>query len=142
LNAAKYFKVGQSTLVDQSFYNAALNGIYSFHASTAAYTEFWNNTFWETQDVQCQKLSCHHIWQAFIQESICTISAASDIHLEIQDGLVIDEVTKEAFEILGENGIIRAADQHACSECTHKYKKTADWLTGDDPVALVDNDEN
>ena len=52
LNSAKYFKVGQSTWVDRSFSNVVLNGMYSFHASTAAYTEFWNNTFWETQDVQ------------------------------------------------------------------------------------------
>ena len=43
---------------------------------------------------------------------------------------------------MGENGIIRAADQHACSECTHKYKKTADWLIGDDSAALINNDEN
>ena len=116
--------------------------MYSFHASTAAYTEFWNNTYWETQDVLCQKISRCHIWQAFVQESIRTISATSDLHLEIQDGLAIDEVTKEALEILGENGIIRAADQHACSECTQPYKRTADRITGDDPAALVNNDEN
>ena len=142
LNSAKYLKVGQSIWVDRTFSNAALNGMYSFHASTAAYTEFWNNTFWETQDVSCRKISRRHIWQAFVQESIHTISAASDIHLEIQDGLAIDDVTKEAFEILGENGIIRAADQHACSECTQNYKKTADRITGDDPAAMVNNDEN
>jgi hypothetical protein len=142
LNSAKYLKVGQSTWVDRSFSNAVLNGMYSFHASTAAYTEFWNNTFCETRDVSCQPMSRRHIWQAFVQESIRTISAASDIPFEIKDGLAIDEVTKGAFEILGENGIIRAADQHACSECTHKYKKTADKISGDDPAALVGNDEN
>ena len=27
---------------------------------------------------------------------------------------------------MGENGIIRAADQHACAECTQRYKKTSD----------------
>jgi hypothetical protein len=62
--------------------------------------------------------------------------------LEIRDGLAIDEVAKEAFEILGENGIIRAADQHACVECTQPYKRTADRITGDDPAELVNNDEN
>jgi nitrate/TMAO reductase-like tetraheme cytochrome c subunit len=124
------------------FSNAALNGMYSFHASTAAYTEFWNNNFSETQSVSYQPISHCHIWQAFVQESIHTISAASNIHLELKDGLAIDEVAKEAFEILGQNGVIRAADQHACSECTHKYKKRADRITGDDPAAVVDNDEN
>jgi hypothetical protein len=51
-------------------------------------------------------------------------------------------VTKQAFSILGENGIICAADQHTCGECTQPYKKTADIITGDDPAALVGIDEN
>jgi len=40
------------------------------------------------------------------------------------DNLAIDEITKEAFLVLGENGVIRAADQHACSEYTHDYIAT------------------
>jgi hypothetical protein len=40
---------------------------------------------------------------------------------------------------LGENGIIRAADQHACAECTQKYKKTSD-VVFDDPAAVVGMD--
>ena len=43
LNSAKYLKVGQNIWVDRLFGNAVLCGMYSFHASTAAYTEFWNN---------------------------------------------------------------------------------------------------
>ena len=116
--------------------------MYSFHASAAAYTEFWNNSFWNMQDVQCPRISRRQVWQAFVQESIRTIAAKCQLNLELQDGLAIDEVTKEAFEILGENGIIRAADMHACSECTHAYKRTADIITGDDPAAMAGNDEN
>jgi len=37
---------------------------------------------------------------------------------------------------------MRAADQHACTECTQPYKRTADRITGDDPAAMVNNDEN
>ncbi len=70
------------------------------------------------------------------------VAAKSQLNLELQDGLAIDEVAKEAFEVLGENGIIRAADMHACSECTHTYKRTADIITGDDPAAMAGNDEN
>jgi hypothetical protein len=142
LNSAKYFKVGQSLWVDRLFSNAVLNSMYSFHASAAAYTEFWNNSFWKTQNVQCQKISQWQVWQAFVQESIRTIAGTLNFNLELRDGLAIDEVTKEAFKILGENGIIRAADKHSCSECTHQYKKKADILTADDPAALVGNDEN
>ncbi len=45
LNDAHYLKIGQSTYVDCVFSKAVLNGIYSFHASTAAYAEFWTNSF-------------------------------------------------------------------------------------------------
>jgi hypothetical protein len=86
----------------------------SFHASAASYTEFWNNSFWKPHPGNSKKLSCHQIWQAFVQESIRSIAAASEINLELQDGLAINDVTKQAFGILGENGIIRAADKHAC----------------------------
>jgi hypothetical protein len=62
--------------------------------------------------------------------------------LELLDGLPIDEVTKHAFNTLGENGIIRSAQNHFCSECTQDYKRAADRITGDDPAALVGIDEN
>ena len=90
-----------------------MNAMYSFHASAAAYMEF-------------------------VQESVQTIAACSQLNLELWDGLSIDEVTKEAFELLGENGIICAADKHACSECTQEYKRTADIITGDDPVQWLE----
>ena len=45
LTSAQYLKVGQSTWVDQEFCNGVVNGMYSFHASAAAYTEYWNNSF-------------------------------------------------------------------------------------------------
>ena len=45
LNSAHYLKVGQSLWVDRVFSAAVLNGIYGFHASSAAYTEFWNNIY-------------------------------------------------------------------------------------------------
>ena len=62
--------------------------------------------------------------------------------MELQDDLPIDEVTKHAFLSLGEKGVVRSAENHFCSECTHDYKNTADRITGDDPVALVELDEN
>ena len=62
--------------------------------------------------------------------------------LELADGLGIEDVTKHAFVALGEQGIIRSAQNHFCSECTHDYKETADRITGDDPAAIVGIDEN
>ena len=124
LNSARYIKVGQNTWVDREFSTSVLNGIYSFHASAAAYTEYWNNSF-GTAEV---KITRRHVWQAFVQESIRTISAASNLDLELKDGLAIEDVTTEAFSKLGDNGFIRAAHEHACPECTQPYKETADII--------------
>ena len=140
LNSAKYLKVGQSVWVDRVFSNAVVNGMYSFHASASAYMEYWNNSFGVEKSF---KLSHRHIWQAFVQESTRTIAASAQIHLELNDGLDINEVTKEAFNCLGENGLIRTADQHSCLQCTQKYKATSDINNNADPAAVaeVDNDQ-
>ncbi|TFK32970.1 hypothetical protein BDQ12DRAFT_572305, partial [Crucibulum laeve] len=61
----------------------------------------------------------------------------SNTSLELLDGLPINDVTRHAFSVLGENGVIRNAEDHSCDECTHKYKRTADIITGDDPAAVV-----
>jgi hypothetical protein len=45
LNSALYLKVGQSLWVDRIFSAAVVNGMYSFHASSSAYFEYWNNSF-------------------------------------------------------------------------------------------------
>jgi len=42
--------------------------------------------------------------------------------------------------MLGEKGIIRASDQHACSECSQPYKKTSDAVSND-PTAVIGVDE-
>ncbi|MGB8841972.1 MAG: hypothetical protein WCC64_12995, partial [Aliidongia sp.] len=139
LNSAKYLKVSRNIWVDRIFSKAVMNGIYSFHASSAAYAEFWSNSF---SQVGVKNITRRQIWHTFVQESIRTISTMSDINLEVQDGLSIDEVTKEAFNVLGEDGIIRAADHHQCSECTQPYKGAADAISGHDPAALVGVDEN
>ena len=148
LNSARYIKIGHGLWVDRTFTSAVLSGMYTFHASAAAYADFWNdamnNLFKEAGNV-----TRHQIWQAFVQESICHVASSSNIHLTIQDGLAIDEVTEQAFSILGESGKIKAADQHACEECTHEYRgnvgivSTHDQsaMVGMEDVALQDNDE-
>jgi len=115
--------------------------VYSFHASAAAYTEYWNNSFSSYSQIPI-KVSRRQIWQAFVQETIRSIAASSNINIELQDPLAIDDVTKEAFELLGENGIIRPADQHACAECTQAYRHTSDIMPNVDPAAVVGVDEN
>ena len=142
LNSAKYLKVGQSVWVDRVFSNAVVNGVYSFHSSASAYMDYWNNSFGVLNQDKPLELSRRQIWQAFVQESIRTIASSAKINLELNDGLGIDEVTKEAFNALGENGLIRAADQHCCTQCTQKYKATSDIVNGADPAAVVGVDEN
>ena len=132
LNSAKYLKIGTSLLVDRLFATSAINAMYNFHASASAYAEYWNNTFGTEQII----ITRAHIWQAFVQQSVRTIAEESHIDVEFDDGLNIKEVTTQAFALLGENGIIRAADEHACAECTQKRKDTSD-IVFDNPAAVV-----
>ena len=111
--------------------------MYSFHASISAYSQYWNITY----GTKSTNVSRDHIWQAFVQDSLRTIAAESNINIELNDSLNIMEVTTQAFELLGEQGIIRAADQHVCSECTEPYKKTSDAVLNN-PAAVVGVDEN
>jgi len=134
--------VGQSVWVDRVFSGGVINGIYSFHASSAAFAEFWNDTFWSTQKTQSRKISRRQIWHAYVQESLRVVAQASGHTLEIENGVPLEEVTRQAYIELGENGVIRSADQHFCSECTHDFKHTADRITGDDPAAVIGIDEN
>jgi hypothetical protein len=142
LNLAKYLKVGQALWVDRLFARAVLNGTYSFHASVSAYAEFWNNSFWAAQDTNSRKISRRQIWHTFVQESLCLVATASNTSLILPDGSDIKSVTHHAFETLGQNGIIAPGQAHGCSECTHPYKATTDVITGDDPAALLGQDEN
>jgi len=128
LNSAKYLKVGQSLWVDCKFSSGVVNGTYTFHASVLAYAEFWNNTFQRSQPTKFKGVTCHQVWQAFVQETTHTIASTSKKDLILCDGLAIDEVVKEAFAILGGNGVITAAENHSCSECTQEYKQHVDII--------------
>jgi CxC5 like cysteine cluster associated with KDZ transposases len=54
LNSAKYLKVGQSLWVDRTFSGAVINATYSFHASSAAFAEFWNDSFRTIQETSLE----------------------------------------------------------------------------------------
>jgi len=137
LNSAKYLKVGSNLWVDRLFSSSVINAMYSFHASISAYSQYWNITY----GTNSTNVSGAHIWQAFVQDSLRTIAAESKIDIELNDPLNINEVTTQAFEILGQEGIVRAADNHACSECTQPYKRTSDAVLNN-PAAVVGVDDN
>ena len=136
-NNAQYLKVGQNLWVDRSFSKAVLNGMFSFHASSQAYAQFWNNSFGITTNA----ITLRHVWQTFVQESIRTVAAASSYSLELLDNLPISDVAEKAFDILGQNGMLHAAIPHSCSECTHPYKATVNINPPIPPVDGMDIDE-
>src|SRR6202453_4157386 len=142
LNNAKYLKVGRSVWVDRVFSGGVINGIYHFHASSSAFAEFWNDTFWSSQKTQSRKISRRQIWHTFVQESMRIVAKSSGVTLEMENDIPIAQVTKNAFIQLGDNGVIKCAQNHSCSQCTHKYKETADRITGDDPAAVLGVDEH
>ena len=139
LNSAKYLKIGQQLWVDQIFSKAVLNGAYRFHGSSSAFAEFWSDSSWATQDTSSKKVT-HQ--QALIQKSVQKVADSSDHILELPDGLKIAEVTKQAFAILGDEGIIKCADGHSCSGCTQSFKKIVDRITEEDPAALLGVDKS
>ncbi|KDR76035.1 hypothetical protein GALMADRAFT_67778 [Galerina marginata CBS 339.88] len=115
--------------------------MYSFHASASAFAQYWNNTY----GLEALVISCPHLWQAFVQDSLRTIAGVSEINLELDEPpsgkRLLPQVTAEAYALLGEKGIIRCADKHACSECTHEYKETSDVVSNDDPSKVVGVDD-
>lgn len=137
LNSAKYLKLGTLLWGDRLFTSSMINAMYSFHASASACSQYWNLTY----GTKSTSVSRAHIWQALVQDSLRTIAQESKIDIELNDPLNITEVTTQAFEILGEKGIIRAADKHECSECTQPYKKRSDAVLNN-PAAVVGVDEN
>ncbi|KAF8905218.1 hypothetical protein CPB84DRAFT_1893787 [Gymnopilus junonius] len=133
LNSAQFLKVGQSTWVDRKFGHAVLSGIYNFHASASAYTQFWNDCA-SNSGVDFMLTRCH-TWQTFIQDT-------KKIDLELKENLNINEVTKEVYAILGNAGIIELGLKHSCSQCHQPYKEVADLIGNEDPAAVLGADSN
>ena len=112
--------------MDRVFSGAVLNGVHSFHASTAAFMQFWNESFWEQE----------------VQESIRRVAAVLGQSLEFPPKIRIEELTGLAFTYLGQEGVISNAISHSCKECTQPYKEVADRITADEPAAVLGIDEN
>ena len=127
LNSAKYIKIGRTLWADRLFTTGVLSGFYNFHTSAATYAAFWNSISHKFLPGM-GKLSRRQIWQAFVEESIRFIASKDEANLTIQNGLAIDEVTREAFVNLGQKGVIQDALEHNCDECTQKYKTRADFV--------------
>ena len=60
----------------------------------------------------------------------------------MDDKLNISEIPGQAFHHLGQSGWTHSASGHTCTECTHKYKNTADVIPEiDEPQNLADNSQ-
>jgi hypothetical protein len=116
LNSARYVKLGQSTWADRSFTRSVLNATYSFHASPSAFSEFWNSSVGIQNSVEVTR---RHVWQAFVAETVRMIAQDFEYDLTVCKDLPIDSLVAEAYRILGSEGVIKAAEGHACDECSH-----------------------
>jgi hypothetical protein len=126
LNSAKYLKVGQKIWVDRKFSTAVMNGIYHLHASTSGWANYFNDSYGNN----CVTLSRRQVWAAFLQESTRQASEISEIDFVIPDVASIDEVTEKAFAVLGNDGRIQPAKDHACAECSQPYRAASDAILG------------
>ncbi|KAF4596425.1 hypothetical protein EYR38_007812 [Pleurotus pulmonarius] len=140
---AKYLKVGTQVWVDHLVSRAIVNANYSFHASTAAVTEFWNYSFVQPSGATF-KLTRRHTWKAFVLESIRLLAEPSGAELLFVDNMAVKDLVTVAYEYLGDGGIICSAEGHSCDECCHAFKEVADVIPNqpDNPAALAGHDEN
>lgn len=140
---AKYLKVGKQVWVDHIVSKAIVNANYSFHASTAAITEFWNYSFVQPSGASFT-LTRRQVWKAFVVESIRLLAGFSNSTMIFMDNLKISELVTAAYVDLGDGGIIRSAVGHSCDECCHAFKDVADVIPNqdNDPAALAGHDEN
>jgi hypothetical protein len=111
--------------------------MFSFHASSKAYAQFWNNSF----GITTKTITSRHVWQTFVQESIRTVAAASSYSLELLDNLPISDVAEKAFDILGQDGTIHTGIPHSCSDCSHPFKASVDINPIIPPIDNMDVDE-
>ena len=114
VNSAKYLKLGKDVWADRIFTNSVVNAVYSFHASTSAFAEFYNEAFHPSL-----KMTLRLVWQAFIQETTRMVATDSKVNLMVPESSAISVLTDLAFSTLGADGKITAADGHACGECSH-----------------------
>jgi hypothetical protein len=137
LNSALYIKVGQKLWVDRKFSTAVMNGIYHLHASTSGWANYFNDTYGN----DCITLSRRQVWAAFVQESIRQASELSRVDFVTRDVASVEEVTEEAFAVLGNDGLIQPAKGHACAECSQPYRATSDVVLdpNDDPSTAAQN---
>jgi len=140
LNSARYLKVGQALWVDRNLSHSILSGMYNFHASASAFTQFWNDC--NSITISTFQITRRQIWHAFVQESLRTIASIQNINLELREDLNIHQVVTEAFAKLGNTGIIAPGKNHSCAECSQPYKHTADFMANEDPAAVIGADEN
>ncbi|KAF6748077.1 hypothetical protein DFP72DRAFT_820876 [Ephemerocybe angulata] len=119
LNGARYLKIGRELWADRVFTNSVLCATYSFHSSTSAFMDFWNESVGRQAGV---KISHRQVWQAFILETLRMMAADQGRNLTLPDSYNIHKVAAGAYEALGANGVIKAAEGHACDECSHPQR--------------------
>ena len=123
LNSARYLKLGQTLWTDRTFTESVLNATYSFHGSSSAFVDYWNESF------GCQagiNITRRHAWQAFVLESIRMVASDFGFDLITPSAVNIDGLAELAFAHLGQQGIIKSAESHACSECSQPQRFAAD----------------
>ncbi|KAF8870354.1 hypothetical protein CPB84DRAFT_1855627 [Gymnopilus junonius] len=104
LNSARYLKAGHALWTDREFSRTILSGVYNFHASASAYTQFWNDS--NSNNTNSIQITRRQVWQLFVQESIRAVATARNRDLKMPNNLDIKGVVKEAFAQLGNNGVI------------------------------------
>ncbi|KAF6757122.1 hypothetical protein DFP72DRAFT_846036 [Ephemerocybe angulata] len=114
LNGARYLKIGRELWADRTFSNSILCATYSFHSSTSAFMDFWNESVGRGAGV---KISHCQVWHAYILESLRMIAGDQGVDLVLPDHYNIDQIMAAAYDHLGADDVIKAAEGHAFFYC-------------------------
>ena len=136
-NSARYLQIGRNLWADRNFSNAVVKIMYNFHASANSYCDYWNSTFGSSNPANRLKLGRKQVWQAFVQESVRTVASSDDVDFETPANISIDDLTEKAFYELGNDGRIKAANDHSCFECTKPFKESVTDTTIHPDIAPV-----
>ncbi|KAH6885560.1 hypothetical protein BKA70DRAFT_1123965, partial [Coprinopsis sp. MPI-PUGE-AT-0042] len=126
-NNACYIKLGQKLWADRTFTGAVSNAFHSLRSSAQAFSSFFTDSYVSnSSSPPPPSVTCFHIWQAHLGESIRMIAADSGLDLTVPFNVGTDQLVQHVFNLLGNKGKVKPAKGHACGERTQPYQTTTE----------------
>jgi hypothetical protein len=93
-----------------------MNAIHYFHASFSSYASFWKESF-----APGLALTNQHTYLSFLHFTICLAAKEQGQEFRTVAHIAPMALALQAFQELGNGGILPGALEHACADCHHPY---------------------